>query len=178
MYLHHDAITGTAKQYVADDYSYRMQRSMDSSSKVYQRVMLERMRKITGIESENLESCFGSNNYTVLQCPIVNHLNKTEFLVVAHNPSTLKFNRFIKVKLPNKNYKAQVWSKENLEFENVVSDVFEQAHFSVENKETFDYEMFVQKDLEPNEISFIKLIKLNSKSDSDTYSANNYTYFS
>jgi hypothetical protein len=32
-----------------------MQRAMDSSSKVYQKVMMERMKKITGIESENLE---------------------------------------------------------------------------------------------------------------------------
>jgi len=34
-YLHHDAITGTAKQYVSDDYSYRMQKAEDSSTKIY-----------------------------------------------------------------------------------------------------------------------------------------------
>jgi len=67
---------------------------------------MEKMKKITGIESANLDQCFGSNNYTVLQCPIVNHLNNSEFITVAHNPSTLQFNRFVKVKLPNKNYKA------------------------------------------------------------------------
>ena len=141
--LHHDAITGTAKQYVTDDYAFRMQKAEDSSTKVYQKVLLDKMKKLTGIESPELEKCFGSNNYTVLQCPIVNNLNKPEFMVVAHNPSTLQFNRFVKVKLPNKNYKAQVWSKENLQFENVVSDIFEQAHFSLDRNQTFDYEMFI-----------------------------------
>lgn len=108
-----------------------MQKAEDSSTKVYHKVLLEKMKKLTGIESSSLDQCFGSNNYTVLQCPIVNHLKQPEFIVVAHNPSTLHFNRFIKVKLPNKNYKAQVWSKENLDFENVVSDTFEQAHFDL-----------------------------------------------
>jgi len=47
------------------------------------------MKRLTGIESANLDQCFGSNNYTVLQCPVTNNLNKSEFIVVAHNPSTL-----------------------------------------------------------------------------------------
>ena len=66
-----------------------MQMAEDSSTKVYQKVLLNKMKKLTGIESANLDQCFGSNNYTVLQCPVTNNLNKSEFIVVAHNPSTL-----------------------------------------------------------------------------------------
>jgi len=35
IYLHHDAITGTAKQYVADDYTERISRAIDFSSLTY-----------------------------------------------------------------------------------------------------------------------------------------------
>ena len=106
IYLHHDAITGTAKQYVADDYSFRMQKAMDSSSKVYKQVLLEKMKSQTGIDASSLESCLGSNNHTVFQCPISQNTDKPEFIVVVHNPSSLEFNRFVKVKLPNKSYRA------------------------------------------------------------------------
>ena len=46
-----------------------------------------------------------------------------------------------------------------------MSDVFEQAHFTLNNTQFTDFEMFIQKDLEHNEISYIKLIMLNSTSD-------------
>jgi hypothetical protein len=31
IYQHHDAITGTSKQYVANDYTFRMQKAVDLS---------------------------------------------------------------------------------------------------------------------------------------------------
>lgn len=79
---------------------------MDSSSKIYKQVLLEKMKKQTGIDASKLEGCIGSNNHTVFQCPISQNLDKPEFIVVVHNPSSLEFNRFVKIRLPNKNYKA------------------------------------------------------------------------
>jgi alpha-mannosidase len=35
--MHHDAITGTDKQYVANDYTTRLQKSVDISRKVYKK---------------------------------------------------------------------------------------------------------------------------------------------
>jgi hypothetical protein len=41
VYQHHDAITGTAKQYVADDYTFRMQKAVDTSSKLYHQHLVD-----------------------------------------------------------------------------------------------------------------------------------------
>ena len=35
IYLHHDAITGTAKQFVADDYNFKMNKAMEESRENY-----------------------------------------------------------------------------------------------------------------------------------------------
>jgi hypothetical protein len=42
-----------------------MQKAMDSSSKVYKQVLLEKLKKQTGIDGSQLEGCLGSNNHTV-----------------------------------------------------------------------------------------------------------------
>jgi len=39
VYQHHDAITGTDAQFVADDYAYRLQKAMDKSYGEYKKVL-------------------------------------------------------------------------------------------------------------------------------------------
>ncbi len=40
-YQHHDAITGTAKQAVADDYSLLLSKSMDKSNVVFEKYVAD-----------------------------------------------------------------------------------------------------------------------------------------
>lgn len=57
IYLHHDAITGTAKQYVANDYTDRMQKAVDLSMKTYTAQVEEILKHDTGYKASSLLKC-------------------------------------------------------------------------------------------------------------------------
>jgi hypothetical protein len=64
------------------------------------------MLKITGIKSGETETCIGSSNDTVIECPIFNKSSAAEFIVITHNEATQAFRQFVRVRLPSNKYKA------------------------------------------------------------------------
>ena len=169
VYQHHDAITGTAKQYVADDYTYRLQKAVDFSSPVYHKELADILRSATGIEAFNLSACAGSNNDTVVQCPISDKENaqKSEFIVIVHNQANKPFQRLVTVKVPHKNFRASTWSKRTLGFEKAHADVLEQSHFTNKFVKFVDYELYIPHKLEANEVSFIKVQEILIEDEAD-----------
>ena len=72
------------------------------------------MQKDTGVDVKNsttdLIQCTGTQNDTVLDCPVNNHQNQREFIVAIHNSrSSNNFDDLARILLPGNNYKAQVW---------------------------------------------------------------------
>jgi len=102
-----------------------------------------------------------TNNETVTECPIgqKEHQGETNFVVVVHNPSSKAFKQLARVRLPGKDYRAQVWSQTKAGFVDVMVDIFEQQHFNNKFEMTKDYMMFVPMALQPNQVSFIKVSK-------------------
>ena len=109
IYQHHDGITGTAKQHVADDYALRMYNSITKMNnpaytKAIQDVYL--LHK-TQISSGQWLWCERQNG-TYLDCP-VNQYPQSTHLIVSHNPAMVD-QKYLKVKVPHGNYQVSVWN--------------------------------------------------------------------
>jgi hypothetical protein len=81
---HHDAITGTGTQAVADDYALRLFQAMETNKKTYSEIVGEKLNL------ENLTQCYATNS-TYLDCPIGAFAQEENYTmnVVVHNPSTV-----------------------------------------------------------------------------------------
>lgn len=57
VYQHHDGITGTAMQHVADDYTRRLKEGMAASNQVYTDLMAELIREKSGLQADDWSMC-------------------------------------------------------------------------------------------------------------------------
>ena len=85
IYQHHDAVTGTAKQAVADYYYKHTESAMKKSNEIYKNIIGEFARN-DGLESNDWDMCSGEDTYA--DCP-VHHTKEGWFGVTAHNPSSI-----------------------------------------------------------------------------------------
>ena len=94
---HHDAITGTAKQRVADDYAYKLYKARKANRETWTSQFKHFIR---GFESEKYEWCERTNG-TYLDCPIAEKTTQN-FAVVVYNPTYDQ--RYMKLKVAHGNY--------------------------------------------------------------------------
>jgi hypothetical protein len=87
VYQHHDAVSGTAKQHVANNYYWKLWLAQEQNNQQYTRELIDLMNRTIGLEAAELLYCVGSQNETVSSCPVANHTDADEFVVAVHNPA-------------------------------------------------------------------------------------------
>ena len=72
VYQHHDAVAGTAKQHVADNYAHRMSRAIHKNAPSYSKLVDDQVKDMSGYglpEGAMYQMCDRTNG-TFLDCPI------------------------------------------------------------------------------------------------------------
>lgn len=164
---HHDAVTGTATQYVTLDYQYRLQKAQDISDITYKKEVINALKAYAGISvkdgTKSVKRCVGQQNATVSDCPVLYHSNK-DFIVAVHNPRTKEHQGLLRILLPSLNYRAQIFDIKSGTFKNVSSDILEQKHFYKNGTLFSDFEMVIHApDILPDQISLVKVIYVAEK---------------
>jgi hypothetical protein len=137
-----------------------MEKSMEAASKPYENLIQKEFERITGLKSsQDLQTCFNSQNDTVLDCPISKNPDQN-MTVIVHNPSSLSMNQFVRLRLPSNLYKVQKWVSESKAFQDTQSDILEQKHISGDRKESTDYLMFVPGNIQPNDLAIYKVVRV------------------
>ncbi|KAF5279970.1 hypothetical protein FQR65_LT15119 [Abscondita terminalis] len=97
---HHDAVTGTEKQHVADDYTYLLTKAMKEAETNIHTVIFDllKVQKSDTSVGMQMESCLMSN---VTRCT---QSNAIRFTVAVYNPSSHPVSHYVRLPVTSTNY--------------------------------------------------------------------------
>lgn len=96
VYQHHDAVAGTAKQAVANDYALRLDNAIkQNNDDLYSVLVNKEVEKRTGASSTEWKMCSMTNS-TYLDCPIADYDTDKDGSTIhinVHNPASIAINQ-------------------------------------------------------------------------------------
>jgi len=121
---HHDAVSGTARQKVAENYNSKIFRGMQSNNKLFTEVLDEMAKKIlpTLTTKTQWQWCIRENS-TYLDCPTSEYANSTNILLAAFNPSTDPSD-YLTLPVQHAYYKVMTYNYANQAFQPANAVVF------------------------------------------------------
>ena len=85
---HHDAVTGTAKQAVAENYNSRIFRGMEANNKVFVQSLDDYVKKVMpNIQTNAPWTWCARENSTYLDCPVAEQPKTANITIAAFNPA-------------------------------------------------------------------------------------------
>ena len=101
---HHDAITGTAKFHVADDYAWRVAEGIETSNTAYS-ALIDDLAQSAGISASSWQWCQRQNS-TFAECPVADNTQSDNMVIATHNPSNVAM-QTLEILVPHSNWKVQ-----------------------------------------------------------------------
>jgi alpha-mannosidase len=105
---HHDAVSGTGRQRIANDYAWRISKVMDEAAPLYSQMIEKEVNLLSGFASNQTWSQCSVTNSTFLDCPIAEFSNSTDFqmTVAVQNPSSIDL-KVSKIPVPHGNFTVE-----------------------------------------------------------------------
>jgi lysosomal alpha-mannosidase len=155
---HHDAITGTARQHVSNDYKQRVYNGREEVNAVYAQV-IDKLARTQGFKEDNQWQWCQRQNGTYSDCPIASYADETtgyNMVVATHNPASVAIHE-LKVEVPHDNYK--VFQFDGNDWANVTASVIcqviqDETHPEYMNN---DCNMYIKQEIEAGQIGFTKI---------------------
>jgi len=120
---HHDAVTGTGKQHVSDNYRKKIHDGIEANNQQYSQ-MIAQAAENAGISADSWTWCLRTNS-TYADCPIAEHSDNSTFVVAVHNPAMISM-QMISIPVKHGNYKVSSYNSKNNKF-----DSLKESHYSI-----------------------------------------------